>query len=192
MTAHAPLEQPGNRGGTRRRGRLRCVGFTLVELIIVIVILGMVASIAIPRLSRGTSQAPQAALESDLRVVRSAILRYAIEHDGAFPGPTELDFVKQLTAYTDVSGVANRIRTARYRFGPYLVVIPPCPVGTNAGSSRVLIDATNSPPRANTASGAGWVYNPNTGEFYANTTDVEQGGVVLSSDGVGAMGISGG
>lgn len=153
--------------------------FTLVELIIVIVILGMIASIAIPRLSKAGTEAPDAALETDLRIVRSAILRYAVEHRNNFPGPTAIDFVKQLTAYTDADGVANRTRTPRYRFGPYLVAIPPCPVGPNKGSSDVLIDASNSPPKPNTGSGAGWIYNPNTGEFYANVGGVDQAGVVL-------------
>lgn len=163
------------RSAPLRAGR----AFTLVELIIVIVILGMIASIAIPRLSRASSDAPQAALETDLRIVRSAILRYAVEHKNQFPGPTATAFVNQLTNYTDVNGAPSRTRSSRYRFGPYLVAIPPCPVGPNAGSRDVLIDAANSPPRADTSKPAGWVYNPNTGEFYANVGGVSQTGVVL-------------
>ena len=147
-----------------------------------IVILGMIASIAIPRLGQAGSEAPEAALETDLRIVRSAILRYAAEHDNRFPGPTALAFVKQLTRYSDASGVTNRTRTSRYRFGPYLVAIPACPVGPNAGSTGVVIDAVNSPPRSQPSSTAGWVYNPNTGEFYANAAGVDQAGVVLVSD----------
>lgn len=145
----------------------------------VITIIGMISSMAIPRMSKATAGASEAALAGDLIIIRKAINFYAAEHGGTFPGPTTARFANQLTQFTDSAGNLSQSRTAIFAYGPYLTRIPPCPVGENAGNSGVLIDPTNSPPKANPGTGRGWVYNPNTGEFYANTGTRPQGGVTL-------------
>ena len=147
----------------------------------VVMIIGMISSMAIPRISRGASGAADVTLAADLTVVRKAILYFAAEHNGAFPGPTGARFAAGLTQYSDATGQASVSRSAAYPFGPYLEAIPPCPVGPNRGDRKVLIDAVNSPPAANSDTGDGWVYNPNTGEFYANVGGVAQQGVTLIS-----------
>ena len=156
----------------------RSRGFTLVELVVVIVIIGILAAIAIPRLSRGSSGAAEAALSADLATVRRALEIYNVEHQGDFPGPAADDFVEQLTQYTTLQGDAQDEKDSTHVYGPYLRVIPPCPVGENAGSDtadEVLISDT-SPPTVNAASGEGWVYNPTTGEFVANTEQTSDSG----------------
>lgn len=158
--------------------RVTAAAFSLVEVVVVVVIIGLLASMAIPRLSRGAEGATDAALDGDLAIVRRAIQRYAGEH-GKLPGPTPQDFVAQLTQYSDADGATSGSRSSRYRYGPYLVAIPPAPVGPHAGSSAVFIDAVNSPPKAEPSRPAGWVYNPVTGEFYANDPDTEQLGIKL-------------
>lgn len=160
----------------RRRKRR---AFTLVEMVMVVMIIGMISSMAIPRISRGASAAADATLAADLTVVRKAILYFAAEHNGAFPGPNSARFTTGLTQYSDAAGQGSVTRTTTYLYGPYLQAIPPCPIGPNRGSSKVLIDATNSPPRTDVSSGDGWVYNPNTGEFFANINGVAQHGVTL-------------
>lgn len=151
-------------------------GFTLVELVLVIVIIGVLAAIAIPRLSRGSAGANDAALQANLATVRNAINMYAAEHSNVFPGPDAAGFVDKLTKYSSAAGATSGTKDATYKFGPYLLAIPPCPVGENAGSNTVLIDSTNSPPTPVTTGGEGWVYNPNTGEFLANTTQTDSSG----------------
>ncbi len=154
------------------------VAFSLVELVVVIVIIGILAAIAIPRLSRGSSGASQAALSANLATIRNAINLYAAEHNGAFPGPDADGFVNKLTKYTDVNGTVSATRTATAKFGPYLQAIPPCPVGENAGkatANKILISNT-SPPTPDPTGGEGWVYNPATGEFLANTTQTDDNG----------------
>jgi general secretion pathway protein G len=145
-------------------------GFSLVELVVVIVIIGILAAIAIPRLSRGSSGAGTSAVAASLATVRNAINMYAAEHSNTFPGPDEAGVIAQLTKPTNAAGAVPG-ETER-KFGPYLQSMPPCPVGENAGkltANKVLIDSTNSPPKAKPDGGEGWVYNPTTGEFYPNT-----------------------
>lgn len=158
--------------------------FSLVELVVVIVIIGILASVAIPRLSRGSAGARDAALDADLAIIRRAINRYYVEHGNKYPGPSEPRFVAQMTQYTDSVGNAQSSRDGTYMYGPYLLSIPPAPTGVNEGDNGVLIDLVNSPPRANPASSKGWVYNPNTGEFYLNDGVIPQPPDV----GVGATG----
>ncbi|MBL8877855.1 MAG: prepilin-type N-terminal cleavage/methylation domain-containing protein [Phycisphaerales bacterium] len=150
--------------------------FSLVELVVVIVIIGILAAIAIPRLSRGAGGAAHSALDANLSTIRNAIAMYAQEHKNAFPGPDSAGFTNKLTKYSDANGATNASKSSTYMYGPYLYAIPPCPVGENAGSNAVLIDSTNSPPAVNTAGGEGWVYNPTTGEFVANTAQLDDKG----------------
>jgi general secretion pathway protein G len=154
-------------------GRTRQPGFSLVELVVVIVIIAILAAIAIPRMSRGSAGAGNSALAANLSLVRTALNLYATEHNNAFPGPDSAALIGQLTKYTDLGGTVSATKTATAKYGPYLVAIPPCPVGENAGkttASKVLFDKVNSPPTPVPAGGEGWVYNPDTSEFLANTT----------------------
>ncbi len=150
-------------------------GFSLVELVVVIVIIGILAAIAIPRLSRGTSGAGDAAVNGNLQIVRTAIHLYAAEHNNNFPGPTKAEFIAQLTQFSDASGATNATKTPVFKFGPYVVAVPTCQVGENSGSKDILIDGVNSPPTVDTSGGEGWVYNPTTGEFLINSAMAGEG-----------------
>ena len=59
---------------TKIRQRLNQKGFTLVELMVVIAILGILAAIAIPKFSDSTSAANTAKIAADLRTIDSAIV----------------------------------------------------------------------------------------------------------------------
>jgi len=154
------------------------VGFSLVELVIVVVIIGIIAAIAVPRISGGAASSDESALKADLTALRNVIDRYAAEHGGTFPGAaadglggtvnSALAFVNQLSGYSNVQGQVSLTQDPAYRFGPYLRRVPPVPVGDNRNSVDVAIDATNSPPVVTTGS-EGWVYNPVTGEIIANS-----------------------
>ena len=161
------------------------IGFSLVELIIVVVILGVIAAIAIPRVSSGASQSQETSLISSLASIRRAFDTYAAEHNGAFPGKnadgqggaalTEAAFLSQLTQYSDAAGNTSATPTAQHRFGPYLRSFPGVPVGPNQGSKTVAIDTVSSPPLA-TGGSEGWVYNPLKGEIIANTDEANAAG----------------
>ena len=155
------------------RSRMRSAAFSLVELVVVIVIIGIIAAMAIPRLSRGTAGAADSALAGNLAIMRNAINLYSAEHNSAFP--TQADFQAQLTQFSSQTGGVNATRDAAHPFGPYVMAIPPCPVGDQTNPTAVAFDAVNSPPSV-VADVGGWIYNPNTGEFLANTNLTDQNG----------------
>ena len=151
--------------------RKRLAGFSLVELVVVIVIIGIIAAMAIPRLSRGTAGAADSSLAGNLAIIRNAINIYEAEHNGSLP--TQAGFEAQLTTFTGLTGADAAARDATHPFGPYLQAIPPCPVGDQTDPTAVAFDAVNSPPSV-VADNGGWIYNPNTGEFLANTNLTDQ------------------
>jgi type II secretory pathway pseudopilin PulG len=157
----------------------------LVELVIVVVVIGIIAAIAVPRISSGVRGSEESALRESLNALRTAIDMYAAEHHGAFPGSTADGagngansagaLVNQLIKCSNELGAVVDVRDSSHPFGSYLKGIPPVPVGPNKNSTTVAIDATNSPPLV-TLGTEGWVYNPTTGQIIANTDEPNQAG----------------
>lgn len=62
----------------------RNTGFTLIELIVVLAIVGLLTSIAAPRYFRSVERAREGSLRTSLNVMRDAIDQYAADRD-AYP-----------------------------------------------------------------------------------------------------------
>ncbi len=60
-------------------------GVTLVELLIVVLILGALAAIAIPRLSQSADTAKKNGCKTNIDIINSQIELYAAENDGSYP-----------------------------------------------------------------------------------------------------------
>jgi type IV pilus assembly protein PilA len=62
-------------------------GFTLVELLVVMLILGLLAAIAIPSFFNQRDKAKDADAKAAVRTAQTAMETYATDHDGAYNGP---------------------------------------------------------------------------------------------------------
>ena len=72
-------------------------GVTLVELLIVVLILGALAAIAIPRLSQSAETTKKNACKTNIDLINSQIELYAAENDGTYP--TNLTTITNSTTY---------------------------------------------------------------------------------------------
>lgn len=141
-------------------------GFTLIEILIVVIILGILAAIVIPQFTDASNDARVSAMVSDLQTVRSQIELYKVQHLDEFPGTvggtwTIGNFVTTLTTMTDEHGNSGG------DLGPYLQKFPTNPF--NASSAVRDATAASDP---NAASGTeGWWFNSTTGAFGVNTTE---------------------
>jgi len=157
-------------------------GFTLIELVIVMVILGIIAAIAIPRLSFSSRNAHEASLRANLTTLRNAIDWYYGEHNMKFPAATADGLgnpagsyealVNQLTMYSDAQGKCSADQSSAFPYGPYIHgKLPPMPVGDNAGTNTVAINNLNTLLTSNPAQTDGWVYSYTTGRIIANADE---------------------
>ncbi|OHB45682.1 MAG: hypothetical protein A2178_04110, partial [Planctomycetes bacterium GWC2_49_10] len=143
-------------------------GFTLVEILIVVVILGILAAIVIPQFTEASSEAKVSSLVSNLQTVRSQIELYKIQHNDKLPTELGIDFVDALTQKSDQDGTLN----ATGKYGPYLQKMPANPFIDDANNAvAVKIGAATDTPGTGTE---GWFFNTTLG-FKANdagsTTD---------------------
>ena len=123
-------------------------GFTLIELIVVIMILGILATIAVPKFLKTSARAQDNATRSSLSVIRNAIELYTADHNGELPGQ-QGDLPGDLTEY---------IR------GGF-------PVSTAKDSSGVSYYSVDEAALTPDGSRNGWLYSTITGEFVVNSSE---------------------
>jgi general secretion pathway protein G len=95
-------------------------GFTLVEILIVVIILGILAAIVIPQFTNASQDARRSALASTVQSVRSQIELFKLQHGDTLPN------LVGGTA-TDTSNWAPFTATTVYgttTFGPYMQSAP--------------------------------------------------------------------
>lgn len=158
-------------------------GFTLVEIMIVVVILGVLAAVVIPLYSSSTLDAQSVALAQDLRLLQRFILMYKGQHNEILPGypdgdtganPTQAAFYDQALKASNDTGETADVGTAGYERGPYLQKIPVNPINGLA-TIQILGASENFPSDADNSHG--WIYKAATGEFRADCTGEDAKGV---------------
>lgn len=153
----------------------RIKGFTLIEILIVVVLLGILAAVVIPTVSQGVIDARRSALVSDLGLLRRFILIYKAHHMEVPPGypngdtsamPTQEAFFAQATLASNAQGQTAPIGTDGYNRGPYLSKIP-----ANPFSKLNTIQFVSEFEPGNDSHG--WQYKISTGEICADTSGYE-------------------
>jgi general secretion pathway protein G len=124
-------------------------GFTLVEILIVVIILSILAVMVVPQFSNASQDSKTDALRAQLRTVRSAIEVYQMQHMDQLPNLTS-GWTPLLTQTNAQGGT-----TGTLLFGPYLTNAP---VNSLTGGSRIA---------ASVGSGVDWVWVPGTGKIIA-------------------------
>ncbi len=165
-------------------------GFTLVELLIVVIILSILAAIVVPQFASSTTDAKYSVLDTNLGGMRSAVELYYQQH-GVYPGAVASSggtppagsaagtgaagsaqaFIDQLTQYSNSSGQTATASDTNYKYGPYLK--KGVPVDPISNSAAVEISTAGLLGMAATGNTGGWKFDNKTGQLIANTTALQ-------------------
>ena len=132
---------------------MRRKGFTLIELMIVVAIIGVLAAIAIPKFANLIRKSAEGSAKANLGQIRSALSIYYSDLDGHFPS--------NLAALT-ISG-------------KYLSNVPQARAPNYHGESSVAVETQVADDTG------GWLYNNvlsdgNLGTIWVNCTHTDTGG----------------
>jgi general secretion pathway protein G len=179
-------------------------GFTLVELLIVVVILAILAAIVIPQFSSSTTDAREAALDSNLGTLRSAIELFHAQH-GFYPAARDAAkgstcatsggaststvglsqaLIDHLTLFSDKDGATCDATSPALRFGPYIRRSFPVNTVTSIGADKteIALQTTGAPivgviAGTPAATAGGWAYDNKSGQLVANSITPDSGGI---------------
>lgn len=156
--------------------------FTLIEILVVVVLLGILAAIVIPAIASSSTSAKQSALAVDLQLLRRFVLIYKCQHREVAPGytdgdtaqtPTEQAFVEQATLASNAAGQTAQQGTPGFNRGPYIMKVPVNPMNGKSGV-QMLGNGEDFP--ANGDDSHGWIYKAATSEIRADNAGTDSNG----------------
>jgi general secretion pathway protein G len=132
--------------------RKRITGFTLVEILIVVVILGILAAIVIPQFTNASQSAKASSLTSQLQTIRSQLELFQLQHNGTYPS---LDATWAILTNKSSAIETGPTAGSGTNYGPYLQQPPVNPFENSSSIG------------AAPAAGVGWVYSAANGSIKA-------------------------
>jgi general secretion pathway protein G len=133
------------------------IGFTLIEVLIVVVIMAILAAAIIPQFTDSTKDAKLANARFNVQTLRSQLELYRSHHNGLTPGNS----LAELLATTDISGLVGA--GPNFPYGPYLKTIPTNPYNDSASIKAITSDPAQS---GDVTGSGGWLYNRATGGIW--------------------------
>jgi len=126
-------------------------GFTLVEILIVVVILGILASIVVPLMAGATQDAAVATAQTELNKLRRAMDVFQVSNNNLLPAVTAGD------------GTWGEIVTPAY--------LREAPTNRYIGGANSRVIALGNGPDVAYQTGHGWIFDSTTGEIWAGGFD---------------------
>lgn len=125
--------------------------FTLIEILIVVIILGILAAIVVPQMTSATQESAIAATLSELQKIKNHIEYFRSGNAGAYPNVTAGN-----GTWGELIG-PDHLRSA--------------PINSWVGSPNGKVIAFGVAPDAAYQSAHGWIYNPVNGDVFAGSFD---------------------
>ncbi len=164
-------------------------GFTLMEILIVVILLGILAMVVVPQITISSEDTKVSTLQSNLGQLRSLLEIYYAQHDEKYPGEVDdsdgigapsnaaafsAAFINQLTLYTNASGKASNTDNVAHPLGPYIKsnTLPPNPFNN---INTIVIDNSTTDLTARTV---------DAGDMTSGYKFFTQTGVLIACDSV--------
>jgi general secretion pathway protein G len=167
-----------------RRLRQPHYAFTLIEIMIVVIILGVLAAIIVPQFTSASHEARESTLKDCLRYLRTQMIVFKAQHRDVAPGfpncdpsqtPDQATFISQMTLCSDELGNGSSVPTDVFHYGPYLSQMPANPINALPG---IWVVNTAVTPAPDPSQPYGWIYNAQTMEIIPNVVGKDSGGML--------------
>ena len=148
-------------------------GFTLVEILIVVIILGILAAIVIPQFTNASQDARKNSLTSQLQTIRSQLELYKLQHLDQLPPALVASggAGSSPACWNEMCIKTGADHLAGTQFGPYLQAAPLNPLNNNSDVAVVTgVTDYGSGGVANGNGTVGFVLNDTTGKIWATSS----------------------
>ena len=149
---------------------LRSRGFTLVEILIVVVILGILAAIVIPQFTSASQEALRGALQSQLQTISSQVELYRVQNAGQLP---DTDATAPVGDAADEEGWGVMVS------GSYLKERP---FNGFTSSAELIVGTEGDQLAAGERAGEGWVFVESGTAEYGTVFAMGYDGTNLSTE----------